>query len=104
MESVAEFTSKFLSKLTPDQTSLVSMLNEEQYSAVVNIMYWVNAPVFGAQQAHILVGFAGTGKTFLVKLLASLIGSSVALCAPTNKAVKELAKLGTDYKNICLRS
>lgn len=72
----------------------VAKLNEEQFRAFIDIVTWARQP-FGSAMGHILVGFAGTGKTFLIRLLSSVLNRAV-LCAPTNKAVKELTKLGTE--------
>lgn len=85
---------RVLSKLSPYTLSQIKLLNEEQLSALYSIALWVNSSSFGGEQARIISGFAGTGKSFLVKVLALVLPNAV-LCAPTNKAVKVLAALGT---------
>lgn len=53
-----------------------------------------------------ITGFAGTGKTYMISKLVSVLGAKVAMTAPTNKAVKVLADnkpeefSGMDYLTI----
>ena len=68
-------------------------LNPQQRAAVDDIVRW-----FNSDRAHkvpyILQGYAGTGKTTLVRILLERLRvslSRVALCAPTNRAAKVLA-------------
>ena len=63
-----------------------------------------------ARENHVLMGFAGTGKTYLLseiykEMLAS--GRQVAFCTPTNKAAKVAREMGvasacTVYQLLCL--
>lgn len=71
-------------------------LTPHQRLAYDDIIAWIESFNIGqAASARILAGYAGTGKTFLVKALVKALRSSTVLCAPTNQAVKELQKLGT---------
>ena len=71
-------------------------LTPHQRIAYDEIVAWIASFNLGAaSSARILAGYAGTGKTFLVKALVKSMRSSTVLCAPTNQAVKELQKLGT---------
>jgi exodeoxyribonuclease-5 len=77
-------------------------LNTAQSLAFESIINWACTP-FMASNAVILSGFAGTGKTTLIKQITLSLkneGVSVALCAPTNKAVKVLKNLSTN--NDCM--
>lgn len=69
------------------------MLNDQQLRALIDIVKWSRQP-FGYDLGRTLVGFAGSGKTFMIKIFAAIF-KRVALCAPTNKAVKEIVKLKT---------
>lgn len=71
-------------------------LKPQQLRAYHEIVDWTKSFNLGhAAGAWILAGYAGTGKTFLVKALAKAFNSATVLCAPTNQAVKQLQKLGT---------
>lgn len=82
---------------TPDKGRDVieGRLYEEQFGPFKDVLDWLS----GDEPAFILRGAAGTGKTHLIKyMLANYLGkyqSSIALCAPTNQAVKVLKHLST---------
>jgi exodeoxyribonuclease-5 len=69
-------------------------LNEDQNAAISEIVEWANQPL-AVSPYKTLGGYAGTGKSTIVKVIVSLVSSNTALCAPTNKAVKVLKSLGT---------
>ena len=70
----------------------------------------IEESLFGARpRNHVLMGYAGTGKSFLVSQIfdhrADL--ASIPFCAPTNKAAKVLREMGlqnvcTVYQLLCL--
>lgn len=91
---ISESDSKLLGSLNQIQALQVSKLSDEQYKALIEILEWTKK-TFGYEMGHILAGFSGSGKTYLIRLISSLLPKSI-LCAPTNKAVKELKKLRTD--------
>lgn len=67
-------------------------LNEDQCNAFDNILEFIDNP---EEDAFVLKGYAGTGKTFLVKriieyITATYIKRKIAITAPTNKAVQVL--------------
>lgn len=67
-------------------------LNPQQKAAVDDIVRWFMAGRF--DEPYILQGYAGTGKTTLIRILLDRLRvalSRVALCAPTNRAAKVLA-------------
>jgi len=71
---------------------LVEGLNEDQVIAFKDILAFLND---GTEAAFVLKGYAGTGKTFLVKRIIEYIVSTypkrrIAITAPTNKAVRVL--------------
>lgn len=68
-------------------------LTNEQQLAFENILTWADSYIF-SEKGKILSGFAGTGKTTLIKLIAKELPKTV-LCAPTNKAVRVLDSLNT---------
>ena len=67
-------------------------LNDQQKAAVDDIVHWF---LHGDHRIpYILQGYAGTGKTTLIRILLNrlrVILSRVALAAPTNRAAQELA-------------
>ena len=68
-------------------------LNPQQKAAVDDIVRHVNSGR-AHEIPYILQGYAGTGKTTLLKIVVRKIGlplSRIALCAPTNRAAKVLA-------------
>jgi exodeoxyribonuclease-5 len=75
-------------------------LNPEQESALSAIHKWVAVPT---PRPFLLLGGAGTGKTFTVGQLLEGLKGRVVLTAPTNKAVKVLRDSMTkdDYKPEC---
>ena len=67
-------------------------LTDEQIAAFNDILAFFKE---GTEDAFVLKGFAGTGKTFLVKRIVEYITATyphrnIAITAPTNKAVKVL--------------
>lgn len=92
------------------QKSQFKFLNPDQQKAFCDIVEW---EAFGKKGGHILIGPAGTGKTTTLRLITDFFRCNndysddaddeycdVVLCAPTNKAVKELVKLDTGV-NCC---
>jgi len=78
----------------------ISTLNEDQLEAFFRIMNFLEAEVQDNENIYLsLEGYAGTGKTYLIKKIASCIRGTVALTAPTNKAVKVLANMGAKDEN-----
>lgn len=71
-------------------------LTDDQNKALAAVLKWAKTPsVLGSVNlGYIIKGWAGTGKTTLLKLIAQSLPDCV-LCAPTNKAVKVLKALGT---------
>jgi exodeoxyribonuclease-5 len=68
-------------------------LNDQQKAAVDDIVRAVQAGRC-AEVPYILQGYAGTGKTTLLRILMQRLRiplSRIALCAPTNRAAKVLA-------------
>lgn len=68
-------------------------LNNQQKAAVDDCCRWFNSGT-AHTTPYVLQGFAGTGKTTLVKILMVRLKiqlSRIALCAPTNRAAKVLA-------------
>lgn len=66
-------------------------LNQQQEAAVVDMLAWFASK---SKKPYILQGFAGTGKTTLLKILIHSLGiplAKIALIAPTNRAAKVLA-------------
>jgi exodeoxyribonuclease-5 len=68
-------------------------LNDQQKAAVDDVVRW-----FNSSRAHdtpyVLQGYAGTGKTTLLRILINRLRvpyARVALCAPTNRAAKVLS-------------
>ncbi len=73
-------------------------LKSQQLRAYGEIHAWVQSFNLGhASSGRILAGYAGSGKTFLIRSLAATVFNLVptVLCAPTNQAVKELQRLDT---------
>ena len=78
--------------LTPKQI-LGFDLNDEQQTAVDSIIKW-GKEEFNNDPFHILGGYAGSGKSTVIKVIVANLYGTV-LCAPTNKAVKVLSNLNT---------
>ena len=71
---------------------------EDQYNAYIAIANFIESD----QQIFALSGYAGTGKTFLMALVAQQLkenGWRVALSAPTNKAVKTLKRFSQNLSS-----
>lgn len=74
--------------------ALVEGLNSDQVTAFINIIDFFRNP---EEDAVVLKGYAGTGKTFLIKRVIEYITTTypnrkIAITAPTNKAVHVLSK------------
>lgn len=82
---------KIRSMLSPDTLEKVKSLKDKQIDAFYKIMDWALLNPFGSSPAYILEGYAGTGKTFLIKVVASALPKLV-LTATTNKAAKEVKR------------
>jgi exodeoxyribonuclease-5 len=68
-------------------------LNDQQKAAVDDIVLAIKQGRC-TEKPYILQGYAGTGKTTLLRIVIRRIGlplSRIALCAPTNRAAKVLA-------------
>lgn len=66
-------------------------LNSQQEAAVRDMLSWFNS---GSKKPYILQGYAGTGKTTLLKILIHSLPvpvAKIALVAPTNRAAKVLS-------------
>jgi len=57
---------------------------EGQLKAIDNIIKWIK----GNNLLYTLSGFAGTGKTTVLKDIVKIVGGSIACTAPTHKAVR----------------
>lgn len=69
-------------------------LNMDQEKALSAIVDWVNVDDVETKPAYVLQGYAGTGKSTLMReLVREYPVGSVALCAPTNKATKVLRSM-----------
>jgi ATP-dependent exoDNAse (exonuclease V) alpha subunit len=77
-------------------------LNDEQQFAVNAIHKWI-LDRDDEDQFHLLVGSAGTGKTYCVRALADQLRGRLVFTAPTNKATKVLREGLTtkDYRPDC---
>lgn len=76
-------------------TAAAPTLSGDQQVAITKLRTWMQTrrPVF------VLRGFAGTGKTFLMRLLNKEFGHNLVFTAPTNKAAKVLAaSIGSQTK------
>lgn len=81
-------------------TGKVIRLNDQQYEAYNAMRTWFNTP--GGEKIFVLEGYAGTGKTTIVKKFMDSIsadptdpfstGASIVVSAPTHKARKVIAK------------
>lgn len=82
----------------------MSELNEQQKKAAEEIY----TSIVEEQEDHVLMGFAGTGKSYMCHHLVKNVLPRPLLCAPTNKAAKVLSEYtGRDAttlaKVLCLR-
>lgn len=91
MEVTDSEKSRIRSMLSHDTLVQVKELKKQQLRCFYQIMKWALLSPFGSSPGFILEGYAGTGKTFLTKVLSSAL-SKVVLTATTNKAVKEIKK------------
>lgn len=76
---------------------LIESLNEGQRKSFFEILEFFANP--GMDQAFVLKGYAGTGKTYLLKKIVEWVNltqkkNRIAITAPTNKAVQVLYTLG----------
>lgn len=79
------------------ESKLVETLNEGQRKAFFEILEFFVNP--GSYNAFVLKGYAGTGKTYLIKKIVEWVNlvqknTRIAITAPTNKAVQVLYTLG----------
>jgi hypothetical protein len=74
-----------------------STLNPDQLKAFEDMMYFLQNP---DMEYYVLEGYAGTGKTYLMGKIIGCIDGSVAMSAPTNKAVKVLRMFGALGANV----
>jgi exodeoxyribonuclease-5 len=65
-----------------------STLNEDQLKSFNGIVEFLSNP---KKELVTIIGYAGTGKTYLISKIVSAVQGKVAMTAPTNKAVKVLA-------------
>lgn len=82
-------------------------LSADQEKAWVKIQRWVRTD-YTDQPTFLLRGYAGTGKSFLLKMMKELPGVQVYYTAPTNKAAKVLGRFvgekgTTTYSRLGLR-
>ncbi len=86
--------------VTQTQVQAKPLLNDEQESAIKEILTWMEDP---SEPFFVLEGSAGTGKTFCIRELPNRMKGRIVYTAPTNKATKELAKSVTtaDYRPEC---
>lgn len=79
--------------MTETLTDLREGLNTDQLAAFEKLVDFIKP---GGNSVFVLKGYAGTGKTFLIKRLIQHIRKStsakIALTAPTNKAVRVMKK------------
>ena len=79
---------------TPDIVDKAKVtLNEDQLNAFDGIVGFLKDP---EKEMVTIIGYAGTGKTYLISKIISGVKGKVAMTAPTNKAVKVLADNKTD--------
>ncbi len=83
----------------PERVVAKAPLNEEQQAAVNAMAEFLK----GDEPFFLLQGPAGTGKTFCIKSLVTMIKGRLVFTAPTNKATKVLRDSVTDqfYKPDC---
>lgn len=77
----------------PDDYSSTLGFTEGQRKAYDALIEWINKPYNSQDYKRALVGYAGTGKTYLVKALirnCNLSFSVINLAAPTHKACRIL--------------
>lgn len=101
--------SKIEFKTNKRLTAAAEGLNHQQKRALVQMADYLAEPKTG--DMFLLKGYAGTGKTFTIGRLIEYFAAKkrdarIAITAPTNKAVQELAKSapkeipGTTYRTI----
>lgn len=101
-------TKEIAAPIAPSEQGI--KLNEDQEAAVVGLMDFLADPE-PEQPFFILKGYAGTGKTFIMRevlsRLSKTVKSRVAFTTPTNKAAKVLRSVtgsaGTIYSLLGLR-
>lgn len=81
---------------------IIENLTDHQRAALTEVGNFLRSP----EKELLLVGSAGTGKTYLLKtIVESLKGSrSLAVTAPTNKAVKVLSEGFVKHPNVDFRT
>jgi ATP-dependent exoDNAse (exonuclease V) alpha subunit len=75
-------------------------LNDKQYAGVLKINNWLKS---NNQQFFVLSGYAGVGKTTIIKKVLDNYRRRVAVSAPTHKAKKVIAK-ATNKSAVTLHS
>jgi hypothetical protein len=95
--------SKIVSMLSPSVLERLNLLRKGQTKAFFEVLKWAMLSPFGSSPVFTLEGYAGTGKTFLVKVLAEAL-PKVVLTATTNKAVKEIKKSAPGYPAMTIYS
>ncbi len=78
-------------------------LNEQQYEAVNKIREWLDIDTEIEGEFFTLSGFAGTGKTTVVKKILDEYVGSVCVSAPTHKAKKVIIDI-TNKEGLTLQS
>lgn len=77
-------------------------LTEDQLKAYNNIIEWANSPFDKNKCKRCLTGYAGTGKTYLVKVIlqsCNIPYSKIGIASPTHKACRVLSEsLGDNIK------
>ena len=90
--------------LAARQLSDTPALNAAQASALDAIVDWAgSAPALDSDPFRVLKGYAGAGKTFMLRQLPDRMKGRIVWTAPTNKATKCLREALTadDYKPDC---
>lgn len=100
-QTIAEFEAQAQAPKPGLNSVAPPKLNPEQEVAVTAMIRWLRDP--DAPSFFVLRGFAGTGKTFSVKVLIDRIKGKMTFTAPTNKATKVIRDSfeGTGYKPEC---
>lgn len=93
-----------MTTLATRQLSDAPALNAAQASALEALVEWLSAPLGqSGDPFRVLKGYAGAGKTFMLRQLPNRVRGRIVWTAPTNKATKCLREALTadDYKPDC---
>lgn len=93
-----------MTTLATRQLSDAPALNAAQASALEALVEWLSTPAGqSGEPFRVLKGYAGAGKTFMLRQLPTRVRGRVVWTAPTNKATKCLREALTadDYKPDC---